>query len=59
MLKKGRIDVDIIARINKSGIDKGRYRNKNLVFKIKKSRIEELFKYIYQINYDIKNNINS
>ena len=52
LLKRGRIDVDIIARINKSGEDKGRYRNKNLVFKIKKDRIEQLFHKVYHINYD-------
>lgn len=52
LLKDGKIDVDIISRMNKSGVDKGRYRNKNLVFKIKKHRIEQLFKPIYHINHD-------
>lgn len=43
MLNKGFIDVSLIARISKSGIDTGRYRNKNLVFQIKKDRINKLF----------------
>ena len=36
LLKEGIIDITLIARISKSGIDRGRYRNKNLVFHIKK-----------------------
>lgn len=47
LLKNGIIKVSIIARISKSGVDVGRYRNKNLVFKIKKYDIGKLFDNIY------------
>ncbi len=56
LLEKGIILVDLIARINKSGVDKGRYRNKNLVFSIKKDDIDKLFKKIYEFNSDIFEN---
>lgn len=52
LLKKGVIEISLIARISKSGNDKGRHRNKNLVFQIKKDKIEELFKKIYIYDYD-------
>lgn len=35
LLKFGVIEVSLISRISKSGVDAGRYRNKNLVFSIK------------------------
>lgn len=43
------IDVSLVARISKSGPDIKRYRNKNLVFEIKKNKIEKLFHKIYTI----------
>lgn len=43
LLEIGVIEVSLIARIGKSGNDKGRYRNKNLVFNIKKENIDKLF----------------
>lgn len=52
LLNDDEIEISLIARIEKSGIDKGRYRNKNLVFSIKKDKIEKLFKKIYTFNYD-------
>lgn len=52
LLESGIIIVDLIARINKSGEDKGRHRNKNLVFSIKKDDLDVLFKKIYELNYD-------
>ena len=52
LLENGYIIVDLIARLNKSGVDKGRYRNKNLVFSIKKQNIEKLFNKIYEYNAD-------
>lgn len=52
LLNDGYINVSLISRISKSGIDKGRYRNKNLVFHIRKDHIEELFDKIYSYNYD-------
>lgn len=54
LLEEGIIIVDLIARINKSGIDKGRYRNKNLVFSIKKQDVEKLFKKIFELDADKK-----
>jgi len=52
LLKIGEIDVSLIARIEKSGVDAGRYRNKNLVFQIKKDKINKIFKEIYSYNHD-------
>lgn len=54
LLKSGEIDVSIISRISKSGNDKGRYRNKNLIFQIKKYRIEKMFTPIYTFEYPLE-----
>ena len=51
LLNTGEIDVSLISRISKSGNDIGRYRNKNLVFQIKKDKIEKLFKKAYSYTY--------
>lgn len=51
LLMEGIIKVDLIARI--SGSDKGRYRNKNLVFKIPKDKIWRLFDRIYSYSSQI------
>ena len=56
LLVAGEIDVSLISRISKSGEDKGRYRNKNLVFQIKKKNIEKLFKKVYTWSNDTINN---
>lgn len=56
LLRYGIINVELIARINKSGIDEGKYRNKNLVFSIKKENIEMLFNKEYQLDMDNKSN---
>ena len=56
LLKNDLIDVSLISRISKSGVDKGRYRNKNLVFNIKKRNIEKLFEKIYSYNSDEEEN---
>lgn len=53
LLNKGVIDVCLIARIGKSGNDIGKYKNKNLLFKIKKENIEKLFNKIYTYNHDL------
>lgn len=47
LLKNDIIEVSLISRISKSGNDKGRYRNKNLVFQIRKDNISKLFNKIY------------
>lgn len=57
LLEEGEIEVTIISRINKSGINAGRYYNKNLVFQIKKSNIEKLFNKICTYDYDKMENL--
>lgn len=54
LLKNGILQVSLIARVSKSGSDIGRYRNKNLVFMIKKDDMDNLFKKIYSYDYDGK-----
>ena len=58
LLKFGVIEVSLISRISKSGEDTGRYRNKNLVFSIKKNNIEKLFNNIYSYDNDLAEVIN-
>ena len=43
LLKQGIITVDIVGRVSRSGLEAGRQRNKNLVFKISKDKIKQLF----------------
>lgn len=52
LLEDGYIVVDLVARLNKSGVDKGRYRNKNLEFSIPKQNITKLFNKIYEYDKD-------
>lgn len=52
LLINGEIEISLISRISKSGINAGRYYNKNLVFQIKKSNIEKLFNKIYYFSQD-------
>ena len=56
LLEKGIIKVSLIARISKSGVDEGRYRNKNLVFQIKKDMLNKLFDELYYYDCDRKFN---
>lgn len=58
LLKFGVIEVSLVSRISKSGEDTGRYRNKNLVFSIKKINIEKLFTNIYSYDNDLAEVIN-
>lgn len=58
LLKFGVIEVSLISRISKSGVDAGRYRNKNLVFSIKKNNIEKLFDKIHSYDNDLAEVIN-
>lgn len=46
LLNKGIIEISLISRIGKSGKEKGKYNNKNLVFHIKKENIPLLFQKI-------------
>ena len=41
------VGIDLISRMNKSRIDAGKYRNKNLVFYIKKDKLNEIFTKMY------------
>ena len=52
LLEKRIIHVSLVGRISKSGERYGKYRNKNLEFKIKKENIELLFEKFYYYNYD-------
>ena len=59
LLKNDDIEVSLISRIGKSGNDTGRYRNKNLVFSIKKDKLEKLFNKIYSYDNDLYELISS
>jgi len=52
LLEKDIIKVSLISRMNKSGVDAGKYRNKNLVFQIDKNKIETLFTKIKSCSND-------
>lgn len=52
LLCKGIVQVSLIARIQKSGIDEGKYRNKSLVFQLPKKNIDMLFKKEYEFCSD-------
>ena len=54
LIDRNLINIEIIARISKSGPDKGRYRNKNIVFSIRKENIPLLYDCYYQYDYDRK-----
>ena len=54
LLQNDFINVQLIARISKSGIDKGRYRNKNFVFSIDKLNVNKIFNCIYEYDIDKK-----
>ena len=55
LLKQDIIIVDIVGRISRSGSEKGRQRNKNLVFKISKENINKLFKTVKIYDADFEN----
>ena len=54
LLKKDIVKVSLISRIEKTGNEIGRYRNKNLVFQIKKDNIQRLFTEIYSLDVENK-----
>lgn len=58
LLKEGIISTVIMLRIGKSGINKGKYKNKSLFFQLRKQDINLLFKEIYRIDYDEEYNFN-
>ncbi len=53
LIKKGIIFVTLECRVGKSKIFAGKYKNKNLVFRIKKEYIEELFENSCIIDNDL------
>ena len=55
LLKQNIIIVDICCRISRSGTEIGRQRNKNLVFKISKDNVKQLFKPIEVYDSDLQN----
>lgn len=54
LLEKDYIKIELIGRVSRSGIEKGRQRNKNLVFSIEKENIKLLFDKIYEYNSDLQ-----
>ena len=54
-VKQNIIIVDICGRISRSGTESGRQRNKNLVFKISKDNIKQLFNPIKIHDSDLDN----
>lgn len=56
--KKDRIEVTLCARVSKSGVECGRQRNKNLVFKILKESVDELFLKEFEYNFDTSSKAN-
>ena len=56
LIKKEIIIVAISGRVSRSGNEAGRQRNKNIIFKIKKDKINELFNVIKIIDNDLDKN---
>ena len=54
LIEEQKINIDLVGRISKSGIKKGKQRNKNFVFQIPKAYVDELFTEIYQYDIDKK-----
>lgn len=54
LIEKNIIDISLVGRVSRSGSEKGRQRNKGLIFKIPKENINKLFKEI--ITYNLDNN---
>lgn len=54
LLNKNIIKVEIVGRVSRSGSEKGRQRNKNLVFKLPKENITYLFNEILILDLDKK-----
>ena len=55
LLENNYIKVEIIGRVARSGIEKGRQRNKNLVFSLPKEYIDLLFEKQIEYNNDLNN----
>lgn len=53
-IKKGTFSIEMIARVIKTGYDAHRYRNKGLVFKLKKEMFDRVFDLFYVCDCDFK-----
>ena len=53
LLEKDELQITLISRISKSGVFKGKYKNKNIEFAIKKENIEKLFTCFEKYNNDL------
>lgn len=53
LIENDKLVITIISRISKSGVFKGRYKNKNIEFSIPKENIEELFTCYAKYNNDL------
>ena len=59
LMEKNMLVITLIARVSKCGEDRGRYKNKNVVFAISKDNIDRLFECYYDYDCDdIKNQFN-
>ena len=56
MINEGKIIVSLESRIGLSGVNKGKYKNKNLIFKLKKDYIEDLYNKELTFDNDLKIN---
>lgn len=54
LIDKNILIATLIARVGKCGEDKGRYKNKSIVFSIRKDNIDKLFDCYYDYETDIK-----
>lgn len=52
LLEKDRIEVTLCGRVSRSGEECGKQKNKNLVFKILKESVDELFLKEFEYNFD-------
>ena len=53
-IERGTFNVELIARLTKSGKDSSRYRNKGLVFTLKKELFDRVFELEYVCDHDSK-----
>ncbi len=58
LLEKDKIEVTLCGRVSRSSEECGRQRNKNLVFKILKESVDELFLKEFEYNFDTSSKAN-
>ena len=51
-IRSNKMDISLVARVSKSGEQIGRYRNRSLVFSIRKENIDSVFNCYYNYDYD-------